>query len=467
MSSGDFTAVENAVVNADELDCVVCFATGNDNGPVRYPAKYEQTIAVGATSPCDERKRPGSCDGEGWGSNYGPENDVVAPGVKIYTTDRSGGAGYSSGNYFATFNGTSSATPLVAGICALILSANPGLTNDEVRAILQGSAEDQVGPPNEDVPGWDQYMGWGRVNAYQAVLLASVPETFEDDMEAGGEPWTHSPATPGWTDPWHLSQQRNHTEGGSHSWKCGPTGDEPYGSRVHAALVTPRVHLPESAVLSFWHYIDADTLGPDLAADGGLVEISTDSGTTWQRLDPMGGYDYAWGPNTLAPFSQGTPVFSGSHDWRLVFIDLAAYAGRNVQVRFRFGTRPLVPPGQGGEGWYIDDVLLGTLDISGVDASFESAPIRLLTPSPNPSRDNVVLRFRLDAPAPVAVHVSDASGRLVWSRSLGVAAAGEHPVVWNGLDASGRMVPAGVYFYRLESPRAGAQGRLVRLGGVR
>ncbi len=175
MSSGDFSAVEAAVQNADALDCVVCFASGNDNGAVSYPAKYPETIAVGASSPCDERKSPSSCDGESfWGSNYGAEQDVVAPGVIITTTDRSGGVGYSSGDYYSSFNGTSSACPLAAGICALIYSVNPSLTHDEVRQILRDTAEDEVGPPAEDTPGWDPYMGWGRVNAYEAVVAAST-----------------------------------------------------------------------------------------------------------------------------------------------------------------------------------------------------------------------------------------------------------------------------------------------------
>jgi len=175
MSSGDFTSVQLACENAHALDCVVCFASGNDNGDIRYPAKYPETIAVGASSPCDERKSPSSCDGEThWGSNYGPEQDIVAPGVKIYTTDRAGSSGYSSGDYFDEFNGTSSACPLAAGICALIYSANPALSNEEVREILRETAEDEVGPPGEDTPGWDPYMGWGRVNAYEAVLAAGT-----------------------------------------------------------------------------------------------------------------------------------------------------------------------------------------------------------------------------------------------------------------------------------------------------
>jgi hypothetical protein len=95
--------------------------------------------------------------------------DVVAPCVLIPTTDISGGGGYSSGDYFMTFNGTSSACPHVAGLCALIWSAGPSLDNDGVRTVLETTADDQVGRPGEDVEGWDPYHGWGRINAYRAV----------------------------------------------------------------------------------------------------------------------------------------------------------------------------------------------------------------------------------------------------------------------------------------------------------
>ena len=57
-------------------------------------------LAIGASSPCDERKQPTSCDGEyWWGSCFGNALDVVSPGVRMYTTDITGSAGYGSGNY--------------------------------------------------------------------------------------------------------------------------------------------------------------------------------------------------------------------------------------------------------------------------------------------------------------------------------------------------------------------------------
>lgn len=178
-----YDVLRDAIREASSAGAVVICASGNDNeNRPLYPARYEETIAVGALSPCGERKNPSSCDGEWWwGSNYGnPELpdasqiDLVAPGVLVATTDITGDGGYvpanstlgKDGNYFLSFNGTSSACPHVAGVAALVLSANPYLSSEEVRQILRESARD-VGEP-----GWDAETGFGLVNAYQAVDLA-------------------------------------------------------------------------------------------------------------------------------------------------------------------------------------------------------------------------------------------------------------------------------------------------------
>ncbi len=158
------------------LGCVPLFASGNANSNVDYPAQYPQTIAVGASSPCDERKTPTSCDGETWwGSNFGTAQSIVAPGVLMMTTDITGAGGYVSGDYISNFNGTSSATPLAAGAAALLLSADPSLTATQVRSFLEGSAADLVGLPSQDVPGWDPHMGFGRLDIGNMIALLGGP----------------------------------------------------------------------------------------------------------------------------------------------------------------------------------------------------------------------------------------------------------------------------------------------------
>ncbi|WP_309280873.1 S8 family serine peptidase [Fluviicola sp.] len=165
--------------------CVVVFASGNENNTnIRYPGSaIPEILVVGAMSPCGQRKSLSSCDGENWwGSCYGTQLDIVAPGVKIPTTDRQGGLGYNSGNYDANFNGTSSACPHVA---ALILSVNPCLTAGQVRDIIEQTAQKVGGygyTPTSGRPNgtWNNEMGYGLVDAYAAVQKAqSISSTLD------------------------------------------------------------------------------------------------------------------------------------------------------------------------------------------------------------------------------------------------------------------------------------------------
>jgi len=168
--------LHEAIKEAKNRGAIVIFAAGNFGyAPPIYPARYEETIAVGAMSPCGEKKKGNpldlqrenfSCDREVWSSNYGPELDVVAPGVLITTTDITGPDGYGRGDYINFFNGTSSATPHVAGIAALILAVNPQLNPDEVREILRRTARD-IGER-----GRDDETGYGLVDAEAAVKKA-------------------------------------------------------------------------------------------------------------------------------------------------------------------------------------------------------------------------------------------------------------------------------------------------------
>jgi subtilisin family serine protease len=105
------------------------------------------------------------------------------PGLGILTTDRLNVAGYNTTNFSADFGGTSSAAPVVAGVAALVLSANPNLTAQEVKRILQETADKIVDRDVDpqlglqlgtyDVNGYSQWFGYGKVNAFKAVQSAT------------------------------------------------------------------------------------------------------------------------------------------------------------------------------------------------------------------------------------------------------------------------------------------------------
>lgn len=143
------STLENAVNYAYQHGCLVVAAAGNSSSPsVYYPAGCTNAVAVGATDGNDQLYSY---------SNYGSALDIVAPGY-AYTTARGGG--------YCSFGGTSCATPHVSGVAALIASLNPQYSAADIANILTKNADD-LGPA-----GWDQYTGWGRVNAYKAVHSA-------------------------------------------------------------------------------------------------------------------------------------------------------------------------------------------------------------------------------------------------------------------------------------------------------
>jgi thermitase len=148
---------------------VVVIAAGNDEGPVSYPGDLPEVLTVGASNQWDERKTMRSQDGENWwGSNFGKGLDLMAPGVAIMTTDIRGKRGYSTSQVTGNFNGTSSATPFVAAAAALVLSVRPDITEKQVRELLI-STTDHIG---RGKPGWTQFLGHGRLNAFSAVRAA-------------------------------------------------------------------------------------------------------------------------------------------------------------------------------------------------------------------------------------------------------------------------------------------------------
>src|SRR5436190_3682568 len=143
------SAVASAAQYFQSKGGVVTIAAGNQSTFVSA-ADNPYVLTISATDSSDL-----VC---AW-SNTGNIIDLAAPGSGIPSTG--------SGGTYVTAGGTSLSAPIVAGVAALVISVNPSLTGAQVQDILKGSADDL------GAPGWDPSYGWGRVNAYKAVLAAA------------------------------------------------------------------------------------------------------------------------------------------------------------------------------------------------------------------------------------------------------------------------------------------------------
>jgi subtilisin family serine protease len=221
--------------------CLIFFAAGNYNAPLddpsntgfawRHPkqgllnttgrilsgeAAHPQTVAVSASTSQNRKAAYSS-----WGAevtlcapsnNFHPLNpQQFVPGLGITTTDNEQhGQGFTpNSRYTARFGGTSSATPLAAGVAALVISANPQLTAVQVRQILQDTA-DKIEDSQPDIVlghtkgtydqnGHSEWFGHGRVNAAAAVQRAmdmlpadaartlTVSAAAEDELVGDGD----------------------------------------------------------------------------------------------------------------------------------------------------------------------------------------------------------------------------------------------------------------------------------------
>ena len=146
--------LESAVNHAWDAGCVLVGAVGNNNlSDPFYPAAYDNVIGVSGTDQNDAKAS--------W-SNYGPHVAVAAPGSSIYSTYWNGDSTYGH------MSGTSMSAPHVAGLAALLFAQDGGRDNAAVRSLIEDSADD-LGDA-----GWDQYYGYGRINAYRALGTASA-----------------------------------------------------------------------------------------------------------------------------------------------------------------------------------------------------------------------------------------------------------------------------------------------------
>ena len=153
--------LESALLLAKHNDVLVVAAAGNQSSDMFfYPAICEDILAVANTDESDNKAL---------NSNFGDWVDICAPGENIYSTF--------PGNSYLCRSGTSMSAPLVAGTAALMLSANPALTSQDVIDCIRNTADDIS---HNGLPGIEL-----RLNARAALecVVQQSPDSDEDEEE--------------------------------------------------------------------------------------------------------------------------------------------------------------------------------------------------------------------------------------------------------------------------------------------
>lgn len=180
---------------------------------------------------------------------------------------------------------------------------------------------------------------------YQISVPANHPFTsfyFEDDIESGTNNWTVGGSG---SVNWATTSSR--TNSGNTAW---------FAANIEGItdqyLVSDPVTLGSGAELRFWHFYNTETTW-----DGGVVEISTNGGSSWTDLGnrmTQNGYNEVIQNNDASAISTRAAFSGNSGVFVQTIVDLSTYNGQNVQIRFRFASDEFV----GADGWYIDDVQL-------------------------------------------------------------------------------------------------------------
>ncbi len=217
-------------------------------------------------------------------------------------------------------------------------------------------------------------------NCLFKVKVAASPFStvrWSDDFEPDLSGWvaTHADGAVDWslttTDP--------------HSPTHAAFSEEPGSVTDQYLAMAAPVTIGASESLSFWH-----TRGLEPGFDGGVVEVSTDGGTTWNDIGAASFTENGYNATISNVFGSpigGREAFSGTSPYVRSVASLAAFAGQSIHIRFRAATDSSVA----GDGWTVDDVQIGrevattnalTARINGFPDQLQEVSTIILAPPP-------------------------------------------------------------------------------------
>ena len=458
------TYEQEVITEAYGRGALITAAMGNSgDSTVLYPAGYDHVLAVGATTSSDTR----------WsGSCYGSHIAVTAPGEDIYTTALGGGYTY--------YTGTSLATPYVSGLAALVLAANPGFTSDQISQRIKETAHDL------GASGWDQYYGFGRIDARQAIhpapgtpiinsiTAASTQATyFKSDalVTTGGTVYFNSLAGQGaaqtvtlevsWVADTYdkligsaaFGQPQQEDTSGAGGWKVSYPVPTACGSQTVNLIVQDTDGRRSTATIEFVEDNEAPTF--DLLVNG---------------LRPLTGDFIPPLPPLAAHFADASGLNGAASEF---YVDgVLKEDGTDSSHRFdtydpagfqlNYGVKTALADGLHGIGCRLTDNvgnISELFELTGLQVASTFA-IKNVCNFPNPLIESGSFSYQLSEDAAVDLRVYSAQGRLVYARSFAAGSeggrSGFNKIAWSGRDNGGNNLPNGVYFCLVKA--SGASG---------
>ncbi len=198
-------------------------------------------------------------------------------------------------------------------------------------------------------PNFNLSAGQFRTDSLRVVVnnsFAMPVPYFTDDMESGTSNWSTANIS-GTVNLFALDTLNYHSP--TRAWHVA----EPLTPSENILRLATATNITPNTSLTFWHY---HKIEPNY--DGGVVEISTNNGTSWQDLGQymiQNGYT-----GTIDPATDNVlinkQVFTGEVAMRKTVVNLASFSGQNALIRFRFATDTQNGAMADAEGWFIDDV---------------------------------------------------------------------------------------------------------------
>jgi subtilisin family serine protease len=280
----------------------------------------------------------------------------------------------------------------------------------------------------------------------------------EAPFAATNAAWVHS----GNNDVWCATTNR--TWNGDAVWYCGNPTTRVYPNSCHALLDTPPFAVGPGGGLLFRQWISTEHDSDNYYWDGAVIGVSTNNGTTFTTIEPTTGYPCLITSNPDSPFSGDQPCLAGNGSgWETLLLDLNAYAGQTVIVRFEFGSDAYTA----SEGWYVAGVTPFACDRpaaawlkpqgtwGGVLPDQWSAPVKMtVDPSALAYDDEAFACLRFEGNDPTAaplVPVTVRRGRTlaVSSNGPGTALTDRTFLFRNDVATVALQADAGAYLYAL------------------